>query len=418
MSAKEEALKISMLAKKAKDALSGIPAPEINKSLLNMAAALFSSCDYILSENARDIREAKSKRLSGALIDRLTLNKSRILAMSNSLKELAALECPSGEIIETRERPNGLKINKVRVPIGVILIIYESRPNVTSDCIGLCIKSRNSLILRGGSEALHSNIAIFKTLNGVLKNMGFPSGAINIVTTKDRKIIPELLSLNEFIDLCIPRGGESLMNEVSSQSKIPVIRHYKGVCHTYVDKYASLDMALNICYNAKVQRPGVCNAMETLLVHKDIAEEFLPKMAALYKKANVELRGCQRTRSILKGIKMAKEKDWYAEYLDLILSVKVALNLNDAINHITKYGSNHSDAIVTDNYKNATEFLNRVDSSCVYVNASTRFTDGGEFGMGTEIGISTEKLHARGPMGLKELTTYKYMIFGEGQIRE
>ncbi|MFH0839353.1 MAG: glutamate-5-semialdehyde dehydrogenase [Candidatus Omnitrophota bacterium] len=413
-----EAIKIASRAREAKGKLSGMSASKKDAVLQAMADLLLKTRDYIIKENAKDIKEAGAKKLSKALIDRLILDKSRIITMSNSLREIAALDNPLGEIIEMRQRPNGLKIGKLRIPIGVILIIYEARPNVTSDCIGLCLKSGNALILRGGSEALNSNIAIYKTLSSVSEKAGFPSGAINMVMTKDRKIIGELLSLTEYIDLCIPRGGESLINEIAQSAKIPVIKHYKGVCHTYVDKYASVDMALNICYNAKVQRPGVCNAMETLLVHKDIASRFLPLTAALYKKANVELRGCAKTRKILKGIKEAKEADWYEEYLDLILSIKIVDNLDEAISHITKYGSSHSDAIVTNHYEHAMEFLHKVDSACVYVNASTRFTDGGQFGFGAEIGISTEKLHVRGPMGLKELMTYKYIIFGSGQVRE
>jgi len=415
MSAYSEAIEICKLAKGAREKLCGIAASKKDEALLLMADAILKSQDYILKENKKDIDEAKSKRLSKALIDRLALDRSRILSMSEGLRKIAALDSPAGEIFEMRQ--NGLRVGKIRVPIGVILIIYESRPNVTSDCIGLCLKSSNVLILRGGSEAFNSNIAIFKTLKGVLEKMGFPCGTLNMIMTKNREVIGSLLSMNDYIDLCIPRGGESLIKEVIEKSKIPVIKHYKGVCHTYVDKHASLDMALKICYNAKVQRPGVCNAMETLLVHKEIARKFLPQMADLYKKADVELRGCNKTRAILKAVKVATEEDWYTEYLDLILSIRVVDSLEEAIAHISKYGSSHSDAIVTNDYESAMEFLSKVDSACVYVNASTRFTDGEQFGMGAEIGISTEKLHARGPMGLKELTTYKYIIFGEGQIR-
>ncbi len=418
MSLREEALRICKLAREAKDRLCNIPGSKKDKALINMAEALLKAKNFIIGENKKDAQKAQKEGLSKALIDRLLLTEERLLAMSNSLREIAALESPVGEIFEMRQRPNGLRIGKLRVPIGVILIIYESRPNVTSDCIGLCLKSSNALILRGGSEAFNSNVAIFKTLNAVLDKMDFPRGSLNIVMTKERKIIGELLSMQNYIDLCIPRGGESLIKEVSEKSRIPVIKHYKGVCHSYVDKHASLGMALKVCYNAKVQRPGVCNAMETLLVHKDIAGRFLPEMAERYRKAGVQLRGCDKTRALLKGIKKATENDWYEEYLDLILSIRIVDDLEEAIAHISKYGSSHSEAIITENYKNAMEFLNRVDSACVYVNASTRFTDGGQFGMGAEIGISTDKLHARGPMGLRELTTYKYIIFGDGQIRE
>jgi len=307
----------------------------------------------------------------------------------------------------------------MKVPIGVISVIYESRPNVTADCMALCLKSGNALILRGGSEAINSNIAIFNTLMKKAVPAGLPKDSINLIKSIDRKAINTLLKLSNFIDLVIPRGGESLIKEVTKKSRIPVIQHYKGVCHVYVDDYADLNMALNIELNAKVQRPGVCNAMETLLVHKDVAVRFLPSMAKKLNEKKVELRGCPITQKILKekNIKPATEKDWGTEHLDLTLSIKVVSSLKEAIDHINKYGTYHSDAIVTDNYKNAMEFLEKVDSSTVYVNASTRFTDGYEFGKGAEIGISTNKLHARGPMGLEELTTYKYIVLGEGQIR-
>jgi glutamate-5-semialdehyde dehydrogenase len=338
--------------------------------------------------------------------------------MSDSLREVAKLPDPVGKIIKAWRRPNGLRIQKVRSPIGVIAIVYESRPNVTSDCIGLCFKSGNSVILRGGSEALNSNLAIFKILKEVIKNHKIPEGVINLVTTKDRRAIDVLLKLNNYIDLVIPRGGEGLIRRVAKISRIPVIKHYKGICHIYVDEDADLNMAIKLCFNAKVQRPGVCNAMESMLVHKDVAARFLPGMLKKFKEANVEIRGCPITQKIVKGIKKATEKDYRTEYLDLILSVKVVRDLNSAIEHINNYGSHHSDSIVTNNQRNAQEFLQRVDSACVYANASTRFTDGYQFGMGAEIGISTDKLHARGPMALEELTTYKYMVFGNGQIRK
>jgi len=309
-------------------------------------------------------------------------------------------------------------IKKVRVPIGVILCLYESRPNVTSDCVGLSIKSGNCVILRGGSDAINSNTAIFESLNKVALKNNIPEGAITMIGQTDRAIVGDLLSQEGLIDLVIPRGGESLIREVTANSKIPVMKHYKGVCHTYVDESADLDMATHICFNAKVQRPGVCNAMETMLVHRSIAKKFLPRMIGILKEAGVEVRGCLETKNIVGGINDAQEDDWYAEYLDLILSVKVVGSLDEAIEHIMKYGSYHSDAIVTGKKAAAEKFLNEVDSACVYVNASTRFTDGGQFGKGAEIGISTDKIHARGPVGLEELTSYKYVIYGKGQIRK
>lgn len=382
-----------------------------------MALALNSKKNYILRANRIDIAKARAQRLSSAFIDRLTLNDKRIKEMSDCLRELAKLADPVGKTIKAWRRPNGLWIHKVRTPIGVIAIIYESRPNVTSDCIGLCFKSGNSVILRGGSQALNSNLAIYEVLKGVIKKYGIPEGIVNMVATIDRRAVNILLKLNNYIDLVIPRGGESLIKQVIKSSRIPVIKHYKGICHIYVDEWADLNMAQNICFNAKVQRPGTCNAMETMLVHQDVAARFLPGMIRKFKQAGVEIRGCHLTQKIAKGIKQATEKDYHTEYLDLILSVKVVNDLNAAIKHINYYGSHHSDSIITNNYENALEFLKQVDSACVYVNASTRFTDGYQFGLGAEIGISTDKLHARGPMALEELTTYKYMVFGSGQVR-
>ncbi len=412
--------KIVRLAKKAKEAsreLANLSAEKKNNALLDMADALIRNKRFLLEANQKDLRLAESRRLSSAIIDRLTLSEKRIRGMSDSLAEVAKLKDPLGEVISLRKRPNGLIIKKIRVPIGVIGIIYESRPNVTSDCIGLCLKSGNSVILRGGSEAINSNLAIFEILKSSAKRYGIPENSFNLIDSTDRRAVGYILELEGLIDLIIPRGGEGLIREVSRKSRIPVIKHYKGVCHIFVDRRADLEMAKRICYNAKVQRPGVCNAMETLLVHKDIAKRFLPEMAEEFGKAGVELRGCPKTRGILKGIKAAEEDDWYTEYLDLILSVKVVSNLKEAIEHITKYGSQHSDSIITEDKKAGMEFLKKIDSACVYLNASTRFTDGSEFGMGAEIGISTDKIHARGPMALEELTTYKYIIFGKGQIR-
>ena len=389
-----------------------------NSSLISMGEALIRRRSYILKENKKDLSEAARKGLSDALIDRLRLTDSRITGMARSLSGIARLKDPAGEVMEARKRPNGLLIKKIRVPIGVILIIYEARPNVTSDCIGLCLKSSNSVILRGGSEAVSSNIAIFNVLEKAASDAGLPDHSIAMIEDTDRRLVDELLIQEGLIDLVIPRGGESLIREVTRKSRIPVIKHYKGVCHTYVDAGANLKMAEDICFNAKVQRPGVCNAMETMLVHRKAAKKFLVPMIRRFIGAGVEIRGCPETRRTVPGVKKASEKDWYTEYLDLILSVKVVGSVDEAIAHIMKYGSYHSDAIVTENRKNAEKFLNEVDSACVYLNASTRFTDGGEFGKGAEMGISTDKLHARGPMGLEELTSYKYMVFGTGQIRK
>ena len=388
-----------------------------NAALESMAEALLKQKDFILKANKKDLSLAKKEGLSRALIDRLILNDKRINEMSESLLEIVKLADPVGEVIKAWRRPNGLWIHKVRVPIGVIAIIYESRPNVTSDCIGLCFKSGNCVILKGGSEALNSNLAIYQTLKNVIKKHGFPEGIIQMAATTNRSAVDQLLKLNKYIDLVIPRGGESLINRVVRSSGIPVIKHYKGICHVYVDEWADLKMAEDICYNAKVQRPGVCNAMEAMLVHKDVAARFLPSMIKRLRKGGVQIRGCPVTAGIAKDVRRATEKDYHSEYLDLILSVKVIGDLQEAISHINFYGTGHSDSIVTDNYEHALTFLKQVDSACVYVNASTRFTDGYQFGLGAEIGISTDKLHCRGPMALEELTTYKYMIFGNGQIR-
>ena len=387
-----------------------------DKALLVMAKALESQSGKILAGNKKDLSAAKG--LSPALVDRLTLNKDRIRSMALSLREIVSLKDPVGQIINSWERPNGLRIQKVRVPIGVTAIIYESRPNVTSDCIGLCLKSGNACILKGGKEAINTNRIIYRILEKAAIDSGIPRGAINFIDSTRREDALSLLSLSDYIDLVIPRGGEGLIRFVQDNSRIPVIKHYKGVCHVYVDRFADLKMAGEIAFNAKVQRPGVCNAMETLLVHKAIADKFLPGMIRRFREAKVEIRGCPKTCKIVKGLKKAKEADWSTEYLDLILSVKVVESLEAAIEHINRYGSSHSDSIVTGNKVCANRFLDMVDSACVYANASTRFSDGYEFGFGAEIGISTDKLHARGPMALEELTTYKYKVFGSGQVRK
>lgn len=419
MNLKQELIKTAKDAQAASRKMVNVSATTKNTALNEMAAAILKNKDVIIAANKKDLIKAKSGKMKPALLERLTLNEKRIKDMADSLCAIAKLNDPVGEEIRAWRIPNGLWIHKVRVPIGVIAIIYESRPNVTADCVGLCFKSGNSVILRGGSEALNSNLAIYKILKAVLKKHNIAEGAVNLITTTDRKAVDELLKLNEYIDLVMPRGGEGLIEKVVKCSRIPVIKHYKGICHVYVDEWADLNMAHKICFNAKVQRPGVCNAMESMLVHKDAAVRFLPGMLKELHEAGVEIRGCPLTKKIAKNIKIkaATEKDYRTEYLDLILSVKVVESLDEAIEHVNNYGSHHSDSIVTENYEHALKFLRSVDSACVYANASTRFTDGNQFGMGAEIGISTDKLHARGPMALEELTTYKYMIFGNGQVR-
>jgi glutamate-5-semialdehyde dehydrogenase len=418
MELKEEIIRRAAMAKRAAYTLANIPAEIKNKALLAMADALQAGKEDILFKNEIDVEAAKEAGLSAALIDRLLLTSDRIATMIKGLQELAVLKDPVGEVLSSVERPNGLKINKVRVPLGVIGIIYESRPNVTVDTAGLCLKSGNAVILRGGSEAVNSNHILVKTIAAAAYAAGIPEGAIQFIETTDRQAVLDMVKLDKFVDVIIPRGGEELIQFIKEHSTIPVISHGKGVCHTYIDIDADLKMAEEICFNAKVQRPGVCNAMETLLVHNGIALEFLPQMAARFTAAKVELRGDEKTLAILKGIKAATEEDWSEEYLDLILSVKIVDTAEEAATHINKYGSHHSETIVTKNKKRAEDFMRAVDSAAVYWNASTRFTDGGEFGMGAEIGISTQKMHARGPMGLTELCSYKYMVYGNGQVRK
>ncbi|MBW2648819.1 MAG: glutamate-5-semialdehyde dehydrogenase, partial [Deltaproteobacteria bacterium] len=389
-----------------------------NRALLRMAEVLVKESDHIIRENARDLEYAREKGLSGAMIDRLTLDETAIKGMADGLAQIAALPDPVGEITGMRKRPNGLLVGKRRIPLGVIGIIYESRPNVTADAAALCLKSGNAIILRGGSEAINSNLAIARILQGVLKETDIPEGAIQIISTTDRKAVGEMLKLEEHIDLIIPRGGEGLIRAVVSMSRIPVLKHYKGVCHVFVDESADINMAVAISLNAKAQRPGVCNAMETLLVHRNIAERFLPVMAGRFREAGVVLKGCDKTRAILPDVEEATEADWYEEYLDLVLAVRVVDGIDEAMAHIEKYGSLHTEAIITSNYNNSQRFLNEVNSSTVLVNASTRFSDGFELGLGAEMGISTTKLHAFGPMGLEELTTTKFIIYGDGQIRK
>lgn len=409
---------VKELAKKTKSVsyiLANAKASVKNSALLLMADRLEENVNEILSANRLDLDNAKN--LSSALTDRLTLNEKRISAMATSLREVARLEDPIGKTVSAWKRPNGLEIQKVRVPIGVIGIIYEARPNVTADAAGLCIKAGNGVILKGGSEAINSNRKIVEVLQSAAVDAGLPPEVISFVDDTRREATLELMHCDEYVDLLIPRGGANLIQTVRRESTVPVIETGVGNCHVYVDDSADLSMAEEITFNAKVQRPGVCNAIETLLVNEKVSREFLPEMLERLRSAEVEVRGCQKTREIVPWVLPATEEDWYTEYLDLIIAVKVVEDVDSAIAHINKYGSHHSESIVTRDYFNARKFLNEVDAACVYVNASTRFTDGFEFGLGAEIGISTQKLHARGPMGLEEITTTKYIIYGEGQIR-
>ena len=410
---------VTTRAKEASVELARLSAARKNRALRAMATGLERGEKSILAANARDMARARAAGDTGALLDRLRLDSNRVQEMAEGIRQVAFLPDPVGGLIRAWKRPNGLRIAKVRVPIGVVAIIYEARPNVTADCAALCVKSGNSVILRGGSEAIRSNRAIFRRLDSAGRRAGLPAGAIQLVEKTDRRCVDLLLGQVGGVDVVIPRGGEGLIRQVVAKAKVPVIKQYKGICHTFVDASADLRKAEEICFNAKVQRPGVCNAMETLLVHRQAAPVFLPRMARRYLEAGVKLRGDAGTRRVLKGlpVRAATEKDWETEYLDLILSVRVVDSLEEAMEHIRRYGSNHSEAIVTRSQANAQRFLQGVDAACVYVNASTRFTDGGQFGLGAEIGVSTDKLHARGPMGLEELTTYKYEVTGRGQIR-
>jgi glutamate-5-semialdehyde dehydrogenase len=386
--------------------------------LERMAGEITRRSDDLKAENRKDLHAAKAAGLSTALIDRLALKDATIAAMARGLQEVAQQPDPVGSMGPAITRPNGLQVARMRIPLGVIGIIYESRPNVTVDAAGLCLKAGNAVILRGGSEALHSNRALAAVIGGVLADSGLPEAAVQVVPVKDRAAVSALLRQEECIDLIIPRGGEELIRFVVAHSRIPVLKHYKGVCHVYVDEGADLAMAEEISFNAKVQRPGVCNAMETLLVHRAEAERFLPAMARRFAAAGVELRGCPSTQRIVPGVAPATDADWPAEFLDLVLAVKVVADMDEAVGHIAAFGSNHTDAIVTSDYDRARRFVREVDSSVVLVNASTRFNDGGQLGLGAEIGISTSKLHAYGPMGVEELTTTKFVVYGSGQIRE
>lgn len=418
MDIKKYVLNKALEAKEGARVLAKASSGQKNDALVEMSKALQKRTKELILENKKDIQFAKKKGLSRALIDRLTLNEKRVNEMAQGLVEVAALPDPVGEVIKMWQRPNGMTVGRMRVPIGVIGIIYESRPNVTADAAGLCLKAGNAVILRGGSEAINSNRAIVKVLRDVAKKHGLHEGAVTFIDMPDREAIMEMLKLEGIVDLIIPRGGEALIRAVTENSRIPVLKHYKGVCHVFVDRDADLIMAEKICFNAKVQRPGTCNAMETMLVDEPVAKGFLPKMLKRFEKAGVELRGCPKTIEIYPNITEVKEEDFHKEYLDLILNVKVIEDMDDAIEHIAKYGSAHSDAIVTMNYDKAMKFLREVDSSAVFVNASTRLNDGFQFGLGAEIGISTDKIHARGPMGLEELTCTKFIVLGNGQLRE
>ncbi len=409
------------LAKKAREAsyeMALVPAAVKKDVLLTVARALVAQSAAICRANAKDLAIAKDEKYSTALIDRLTLNHKRIVDMAEGVRQTALLEDPIGTLLETRKRPNGLLIKKIQVPLGVVGIIFESRPNVTSDCAALCFKSGNAAILKGGREAFYSNQAIYKVWEQVLKTKKMPKAALQLVPSTDRDAVKELLKLDQYIDVIVPRGGESLIRFVAENSSIPVVKHYKGVCHVYVSDKADLAKAAKIVMNAKVQKPGVCNAMETLLVHEKVAAKFLPTITAQLINAGCTIKGDEKARRLVTGLAKATKEDWYTEYLELILNVGIVATTQEAITHINHYGSHHSDSIVTKDSKEADQFMAAVDSACVYVNASTRFTDGFEFGFGAEVGISTDKLHVRGPMALDGLTSYKYKVYGNGQVRQ
>jgi glutamate-5-semialdehyde dehydrogenase len=417
MSVESTIVEMSKAAGAASIEMARCPSDKKNEALIRIADNIEKEAPYIQEENKKDLLRAGEMGLSNAMIDRLTVKDSTIKSMADGLREVVRIPDPVGSMSNTWLRPNGLEVSRMRIPLGVIGIIYESRPNVTVDAAGLCLKAGNAVILRGGSEALHSNQALSAIISNALKESGLPEGAAQVVPIRDRDAVNVLLKQEEFIDLIIPRGGEGLIRFVVENSKIPVLKHYKGVCHVYVDEGADIAMAEDICFNAKVQRPGVCNAMETMLVHKSVSEDFLPAMAKRFVEAGVEIRGCSETCRILPEAENAVEEDWPAEFLDLVLAVKVVEDMQTAVTHIARYGSSHTDVIVTSDYNRARRFVREVDSSVVIVNASTRFNDGGQLGLGAEIGISTSKLHAFGPMGVNELTTTKFVVFGEGQIR-
>jgi glutamate-5-semialdehyde dehydrogenase len=411
-------LEIVERARAAARQMARLPGAVKNDALMRMAAALEAEESALTTLNARDVKRAEEHGLSSAMIDRLRLTPKRISDMAHGLREIAALSDPIGEVTRTWRRPNGLEIGMMRMPLGVIAFIYESRPNVTADAAGLCLKSGNAVILRGGSEAIQSNLALSELLSKAAVAAGMPDDGVQMIPTTDRRAILELLKMEKFVDLAVARGGEEFIRTVVAHSHIPVIKHDKGLCHTYIDAGADPTMAAKVAFNAKVQRPSVCNAMETLLVHRDIANRFLPAFCDQLRAAGVEVRGCAETLCLVPWATAASDEDWDTEYLDLILSIRVVDSLDDALDHITRHSSKLSESIVTTNYQNARRFLHEVDAAAVFVNASTRFTDGYEFGFGAELGISTQKLHARGPMGLESLTSLKYIVFGDGQVRE
>jgi len=416
--AEEMVLELCKGARQAARVLAVAGGEQKNRALLGLARALVDQAGELKAANAMDLQAGREAGLSKAMLDRLTLNDKVIAAMAEGLKEVAALPDPVGEVTGMWRRPNGLLVGRQRIPLGVIGFIYESRPNVTVDAAGLCLKSGNAVVLKGGKEAIHSNLALARLIGRVLSDCGLPAGAVAVVPTTDRAATLALLQQEELLDVVIPRGGESLIRFVAQNSRVPVLKHYKGVCHLYVDAEADLAMAEAICVNAKCQRPGVCNALETLLVHRDAAESFLPRVARALTAQEVEMRGCHVTCEILPEAVPATDDDWPAEYLDLILAIRVVESMDQALDHIAAHGSRHTEAIVTRDHARAMRFINAVDSSVVLVNASTRFNDGGQLGLGAEIGISTCKLHAFGPMGLEELTTRKFIVFGDGQVRQ
>ncbi|HHU92665.1 MAG TPA: glutamate-5-semialdehyde dehydrogenase [Halanaerobiaceae bacterium] len=418
MSIREEIIAQAREARRAARILANLSTEVKDQALEAIAQSLEVSMAEIMAENRKDLEAGEKAGLSKALLDRLLLNEERIKGMAEGLRELIKLKDPVGDIIEMWRRPNGLQVGKMRVPMGVIAIIYEARPNVTIDAAGLCLKAGNAVILRGGSEAINSNRILARIAAEAIARVGLPAASIQLIQTTDREAVSVLLGLNEYLDLLIPRGGAGLIRRVINEARVPVIETGTGNCHIYVDQGADLEMAREIVFNAKTSRPGVCNAVETLLVHRDIAGEFLPELYQVLKESQVELRGCPGAREIIPEIKEATEEDWQEEYLDYILAIKLVKDFEEAVNHINTYGTKHSEAIITNDYSRSQRFLQEVDAAAVYVNASTRFTDGNQFGLGAEIGISTQKLHARGPMGLNELTSCKFVIYGQGQIRE
>ncbi len=418
MSIKEDVKKIAGEARAASFAMSRADSESKNRILAEMASALESNSAAIVTANETDLAAGRAKGLSEAMLDRLMLDEKRIRGIATSIMEVVALPDPVGEVTRMWQRPNGLTVGKMRIPLGVIGIIYESRPNVTADAAALCLKAGNAVVLRGGSEAFNSNMAIASILKGVISENDLPPAALSLIPFVEREAVTEMLKQEEFIDLVIPRGGESLIRFVSESSRIPVIKHYKGVCHVYVDEGADTEMAENIIVNAKTARPGVCNALETLLVHRGIAGEFVPRIARTLAAMNVELRGDEEFCALAPSAHHAEESDWGAEYLDLILACRVVGDMDAAIDHINRFGSMHTEAIVTSDYSRSRRFIREVNSSCVMVNASTRFADGNQLGLGAEIGISTTKLHSFGPMGVEDLTTTKFIVYGDGQVRK